>query len=180
MSRERVVHVRVGGEVLRNLRHTSRWGGKRCYRSEKILIILNLSESEIRPLPNISWSRIYGWGCCCCCWKCWSYKSVALEDLKKTKPVAAAAELAARLSKQPRTAAAADCKVFKWVRAKISSFECIEIPTWNMQCTLYNEEDYSLSILLVVLVVGIVVRARAEMLQKSKTIQQNTMRARWN
>ena len=47
-----------------------------------------------------------------------------------------------------------------------------------MQCTLYNEEDYSLSILLVVLVVGIVVRARAEMLQKSKTIQQNTMRAR--
>ena len=40
-------------------------------------------------------------------------KSVALEYLKKTKPVAVAAELAARLSKQPRTAAAADCKVFK-------------------------------------------------------------------
>ena len=39
-------------------------------------------------------------------------KSVVQEYLRR-KPVAAAAELAARLSKQPRTAAAADCKVFK-------------------------------------------------------------------
>ena len=43
-----------------------------------------------------------------------------MKDSKK--PVAAAAELAARLSKQLRTAAAADCKPFKLVHAKILTF----------------------------------------------------------
>ena len=42
-------------------------------------------------------------------------KIVALGDIKK--PVAAAAELAARLSKQPRTAAVADWKALKLVHA---------------------------------------------------------------